>query len=109
MLIWINYFLLCKRAKHTFTHGLGEHFGISIVEAMSAGLMPIVPNIGWQTEFVPPKYQYGMLKYDLKLHSSVFSVPYSERIQVSNSVKFSTLNYKRRFQQITMSYLYKIS
>ena len=72
---------------------------------MSAGLMPIVPNIGWQTEFVPPKCQYGMLENVPQIAPSVFNMPYSEIIQVSNSVKFSTLNHKRGFQQITMSYL----
>ena len=31
----------------------GEHFGISIVEAMAAGLIPVVPSYGGCSEIVP--------------------------------------------------------
>jgi glycosyltransferase involved in cell wall biosynthesis len=37
----------------------GEHFGISIVEAMGAGLIPIVPSFGGCSEIVPPEYRYN--------------------------------------------------
>jgi alpha-1,2-mannosyltransferase len=36
----------------------GEHFGISIVEAMAAGLIPVVPAYGGCSEIVPKQYQY---------------------------------------------------
>jgi glycosyltransferase involved in cell wall biosynthesis len=36
----------------------GEHFGISIVEAMAAGLIPVVPSYGGCSEIVPREYQY---------------------------------------------------
>lgn len=36
----------------------GEHFGISIVEAMAAGLIPVVPYYGGCSEIVPKEYQY---------------------------------------------------
>jgi alpha-1,2-mannosyltransferase len=36
----------------------GEHFGISIVEAMAAGLIPVVPSYGGCSEIVPMQYQY---------------------------------------------------
>jgi glycosyltransferase involved in cell wall biosynthesis len=90
-----------KKSKVYFHPKPGEHFGMSIVEAMSAGLIPIVPDIGGQTEFVPPKYRYNVLQKATQIASSAFGVPYSERVQISNSVdRFSTLNYKRHFQQI---------
>jgi len=93
--------LFMKKSKVYFHPRAGEHFGMSIVEAMSAGLIPIVPDIGGQTEFVPPKYHYNVLQKATTIASSAFSVPYSERVHISNSVnRFSTLNYKRRFQQI---------
>ena len=42
-----------------YFHSLaGEPFGISTVEAMSAGLIPVVPDIGGHTEFVPLKCQF---------------------------------------------------
>jgi glycosyltransferase involved in cell wall biosynthesis len=40
----------------------GEHFGVSIVEAMAAGLVPIVPSYGGCSEIVPLEYQYGTLE-----------------------------------------------
>jgi glycosyltransferase involved in cell wall biosynthesis len=90
-----------KKSKVYFHPRAGEHFGMSIVEAMSAGLMPIVPNIGGQTEFVPPKYHYNVLEKATRIASSALCVPNIERVQISNSVnKFSTLNYKRHFQQM---------
>jgi alpha-1,2-mannosyltransferase len=36
----------------------GEHFGVSIVEAMAAGLVPIVPSYGGCSEIAPKEYLY---------------------------------------------------
>jgi hypothetical protein len=68
---------------------------------MSAGLIPIVPSIGGQTEFVPSKYHFHTLEQAAQIASSGFNIPDSERILMSNSVKrFSTQNYIRGFQQV---------
>jgi glycosyltransferase involved in cell wall biosynthesis len=40
----------------------GEHFGISIVEAMGAGLITIVPSFGGCSEIVPSEYHYNTIK-----------------------------------------------
>ena len=40
----------------------GEHFGISIVEAMASGLIPIVPSYGGCSEIVPREYQYTTIQ-----------------------------------------------
>ncbi|WP_158384890.1 glycosyltransferase [Candidatus Nitrososphaera evergladensis] len=53
---------LMKQSK-VFLHPLaGEPFGIAIVEAMSAGLIPVVPHVGGNTEFVPSEYQFHSLE-----------------------------------------------
>jgi glycosyltransferase involved in cell wall biosynthesis len=41
---------------------IGEHFGVSIVEAMAAGLLPIVPAYGGCSEIVPTDHQYHTLE-----------------------------------------------
>ena len=41
---------------------IGEHFGVSIVEAMAAGLVPIVPTYGGCSEIVPIDHQYDTLE-----------------------------------------------
>ena len=53
---------LLKRAKVYLHTMVGEHFGISIVEAMALGCVPIVHNSGGMTEFVPVKYRYETLE-----------------------------------------------
>ena len=53
---------LLKISKIFFHPRSGEHFGMSIVEAMSSGLISIVTDEGGQTEFVPTKYQYHKIE-----------------------------------------------
>ena len=53
---------LLKRAKIYLHTMVGEHFGISIVEAMALGCVPIVHNSGGMTEFVPAQYRYESLQ-----------------------------------------------
>ena len=101
--------LTLMRKSKAFFHPLaGEHFGMSIAEAMSAGLTPIVPDVGGQTEFVPLKYQYHTLEHAVQIAKSVFAVPYSERVSLSDSVsKFSTSNYIKQFQTVVRELLVK--
>jgi hypothetical protein len=81
---------------------------MSIAEAMSAGLTPIVPDVGGQTEFVPLKYQYNNVEHAVQIAKSVFAVPYSERVSLSDSVsKFSTSNYIKQFQTVVRELLVK--
>jgi glycosyltransferase involved in cell wall biosynthesis len=92
---------LMRESKVYFHPLLGEPFGISTVEAMSAGLIPVVPNIGGHTEFVPLKYQFGTFGEGVEAISSALNAPNSERILISDSVRrYSTQNFIRGFQQI---------
>jgi glycosyltransferase involved in cell wall biosynthesis len=104
--------LLCamRQSKIYFHPMIGEHFGMSIAEAMAAGLIPIVPSIGGQAEFVSQQYQYSTLEQAAEIISSAFCLPYTERIQISNSVnKFSNSNYIKGFQQIVSKLLSSLS
>ena len=75
--------LLCamRQSKIYFHPMVGEHFGMSIAEAIAAGLIPVVPSIGGQTEFVPRQCQYSTLEQAAEIISSAFRLPYIERIQ----------------------------
>ncbi|MEM2450952.1 MAG: glycosyltransferase, partial [Nitrososphaerota archaeon] len=46
---------LMSRAKVYLNTRRDEYFGIAVAEAMSAGMVPIVPNSGGQCEIVPSK------------------------------------------------------
>jgi glycosyltransferase involved in cell wall biosynthesis len=91
--------LICE-AK-VYLHPLpGEPFGISTVEAMSAGLIPVVPAIGGHTEFVPLKYQFHTFQEALISIRAAMDASFSERIRISNSVRrFSISNYIKCFQR----------
>ncbi|HKR74638.1 MAG TPA: glycosyltransferase [Candidatus Nitrosocosmicus sp.] len=90
----------------------GEHFGMSIVEAMSAGLIPVVPAIGGQSEFVPKQFQYGSLDDAVQIVSSLLTDTSTEEMakesnKMSNIAKnFSETNYKKQFQLIVGQLLY---
>lgn len=49
----------CTVYLHTMD---GEHFGVSIIEAMAAGLIPVVPSYGGCSEIVPSQYLYNTLQ-----------------------------------------------
>jgi glycosyltransferase involved in cell wall biosynthesis len=100
---------LMRQAK-VYLHPLpGEPFGISTVEAMSAGLIAVVPDIGGHTEFVPRKYQYSTLGEGVQAIAEGMQASESERKLLSDSVrKFSVTSYIRSFQKI-VNYLLKES
>jgi glycosyltransferase involved in cell wall biosynthesis len=78
-----------------------EPFGMAILEAMAAGLIPIVPGVGGSAEFVPQRFHYSTLEQAAEITSSAFHLSNGERLQISNSVeKFSSSHYIEGFQQI---------
>ncbi len=90
------------RYSKVYFHPLrGEPFGISIVEAMSAGLIPVVADSGGHTEFVPKKYQFRSLKAAAAIILSALNVGQDERLKVSNAIMDISLSqYSIRFQRV---------
>ncbi len=92
---------LMQLAKVYFHPRIDEHFGISIVEAMASGLVPVVSDIGGHTEFVPSKYHFHTLEHAADLIASAFEATNSERMAISNSTtRFSNSNYIKSFHRI---------
>jgi glycosyltransferase involved in cell wall biosynthesis len=116
---------LMSKSK-VYLHPLaGEPFGISVAEAMAAGLIPVVPHVGGNSEFVPQKYHYGKLEEASEIIRNVllscFNDTYNSNIgnnttatstivnisenelrqNLSNLVlKFSTDNFKNSLKRI---------
>ena len=97
---------IMREAKVYFHPMVGEHFGMSVAEAMAAGLIPVVPTVGGPKEFVFKKFHFTTLEEAVPIISSAFNLPFEERVQISNSVnKFSTSNYIAGFQKIVKEML----
>lgn len=99
---------LMQKSK-IYLHPLaGEPFGISIVEAMSAGLIPVVPDEGGYTEFVPEYYQFHTHQQAAEIIGKILIASdnslQAERTQLSESVsKFSTESYKAGLRKVIES------
>jgi glycosyltransferase involved in cell wall biosynthesis len=92
---------LMRKSKVYFHPLPGEPFGISTVEAMAAGIIPVVPDIGGHTEFVPEKYQFHTFGAGVEAIAAALTAPASERTQMSHSTqKFSVANYIKKFQHV---------
>jgi glycosyltransferase involved in cell wall biosynthesis len=93
---------IIREARVYFHPMVGEHFGMAVLEAMAAGLIPVVPNEGGLIEFVPQKYQFNTLEQAAEIIMYVFNhLPKTERIKVNNDInKFSNSHYIEGFQNI---------
>jgi glycosyltransferase involved in cell wall biosynthesis len=91
---------LMQKSKVYFHTLPGEPFGISTVEAMSAGLIPVVPDFGGHTEFVPEKYHFHTFRDAVYRVSAGLGAPFSDRVSLSNAaMRFSVGNYITEFQR----------
>ncbi|MDR2719231.1 MAG: glycosyltransferase, partial [Nitrososphaerota archaeon] len=97
--------ILLGRAKIYLHSMIGEHFGISVVEAMAAGCIPVVHNSGGPKEAVG---NYGFLYNNVEecvkaiaeaLQSNVNSNDIAEQAKM-----FSTDNFKKNFIKILESH-----
>jgi glycosyltransferase involved in cell wall biosynthesis len=93
---------IIRESKVYFHPMIGEHFGISILEVMAAGLVPVVPNEGGVIEFVPKEYQYDTIEQGAKIIMSIFNhLPKTEGIKLKYDInKFSNTQYIKNFQTI---------
>jgi alpha-1,2-mannosyltransferase len=97
---------LLKRSKVYLHLAQGEHFGISIAEAMAAGCIPVVHDSGGPREFVPDHLRYR--DYDDVARIIEKSVFDWNRHESLNSVfvaqSFSEDKFSRTFLSIFDSY-----
>ena len=96
--------LSIMRESRVYFHPMvGEHFGISVIEAMAAGLIPIVPAEGGLAEFVPKEYQFCNIEQAAKIIESIFnnlSKPNRITLREDYINKFSSSNYIESFHGI---------
>ena len=93
---------IIRESRVYFHPMVGEHFGMAVLEAMAAGLIPVVPNEGGLTEFVPQEYQFNTIEQAAEIIMYVFNhLPKTERIKISDDInKFSSSHYIEGFQTI---------
>jgi len=86
---------------------IGEHFGISIVEAMATGCIPIVHNSGGQKEAIG---KIGYVYNDVKECRERILQAISSNANIYKiadfAKKFSAENFRRKIKDILKSYLF---
>jgi glycosyltransferase involved in cell wall biosynthesis len=97
-----NLLYIIGESRVYFHPMVGDHFGMAVVEAMAAGLIPVVPNEGGPTEFVPREYQFNTIEQAAEIITYVFNhLPKTERIKINDNInKFSNSHYIDGFQTI---------
>jgi glycosyltransferase involved in cell wall biosynthesis len=100
---------IIRESRIYFHPKIGEHFGISVLEVMVAGLIPVVPKEGGTKEFVPFKYQFNTIEHAAEIIKNIFShSPDKKQIKISNDInKFSNTHYIKEFQNILNNLLYQ--
>jgi glycosyltransferase involved in cell wall biosynthesis len=85
---------------------VGEHFGISIVEAMASGCIPIVHNSGGMREFVPVKYRYETVQDAADKINSAINDWSPDKLAETKAIaeNFSYANFSRRFMELFCKY-----
>jgi glycosyltransferase involved in cell wall biosynthesis len=97
---------LLRKAKVYLHTMVGEHFGISVVEAMALGCVPIVHNSGGMVEFVPAQYRYEPIQEAAdKITSAVNSWSPDKAEEMKQIAEnFSIANFSRRFMAFFNEY-----
>jgi len=97
---------ILKNAKIYLHTTAREHFGISIVEAMAMGCLPIVHNSGGVKEYVPENLRYEDI-HDAarKIDKFIYAwSPGKAREMMNIAKRFSQENFSRKFMKIFTEY-----
>jgi glycosyltransferase involved in cell wall biosynthesis len=86
----VNTLKHCGVYLHPADH---EDFGISIVEAMAAGCIPVVHNSGGPKEFVPKKWRYDNFEECLTKVEEAFQASREERLSMVRITEHFHENY----------------
>jgi glycosyltransferase involved in cell wall biosynthesis len=94
---------LAKVYLHTM---VGEHFGISIVEAMASGCIPISHNSGGMVEFVPAPNRYETIEEAAeKINNAIAGWSEDKTVEPKQiAEQFSINNFSCRFMQLFSQY-----
>ena len=93
----------CLLGSKVYFHPvINEHFGVSIVEAMSLGCVPIVHDSGGPMEFVPKTLRFkNILEAAEKIEQAIDDWSPTQSIEFANySNKFSEKNFSERFMNL---------
>lgn len=78
-----------------------ESFGISVVEAMSSGCLPMIPPTGGPSEFVPKRYHYSSLEDCVEKLNTLLKAEKSEQEYVAHlSKKFHEKHFKESMRKM---------
>lgn len=85
---------------------VGEHFGISIAEAMAMGCIPVVHNSGGAKEFVPAEYRYENIhEAAQKIEKAIYDWSPSKAQQMVNiAARFKEDNFSKNFMELFKRY-----
>ena len=77
----------------------GEHFGVSLAQAMASGCIPITYDAGGPREFVPENYRFTLLKEAArKIEKAAFEWTSQDSIRISNIARlFIEDNFSSKF------------
>lgn len=83
-----------------------EHFGISIVEGMAMGCLPIVHNSGGVKEYVPRDFRYqGIHDAAQKIEKAVYDWSFRKAEEMMRIAKrFSEKNFSKNFMKVFREY-----